>query len=82
MFQIEFDYDWPAGLRDIHVLKCGRRTQARTDGRLEIHPISSSRAFVYGKVEKQHNLKMLCAANYRVISLMVDSAGLPITKRI
>ena len=32
MLLMRFDYDWPAGLRDIHVRKCGRtdgRTQAR-----------------------------------------------------
>ena len=30
MLQMKFDYDRPAGLRDIHVLKCGRM-DARTD---------------------------------------------------
>ena len=34
MLLLKFDYDWPAGLIDINVLKCGRtdeRTDARTD---------------------------------------------------
>ena len=30
MLQMKFDYDWPAGLRDIHVRKCGR-THGLTD---------------------------------------------------
>ena len=34
MLQMKFDYDRPAGLRDIHVWKCGRTDgRARTDGR-------------------------------------------------
>ena len=41
--QMKFDYDRPAGLRDIHVWKCG---DARTYGhRLESHTISSPWAF-------------------------------------
>ena len=42
MLQMKFDYDRPAGLGDIHVLKCGR-TDARTHGRTpaESHTISS-----------------------------------------
>ena len=32
MLLMKFDYDWPAGFRDIHVWKSGR-TDAHTDGR-------------------------------------------------
>ena len=37
MLLMKFDYDWPTGLRDINVLKCGRtdlngRTNGRTNG--------------------------------------------------
>ena len=41
MLQMKYYYDPPAGLRDIHVGKCGR-THERMDGRrLESHTISS-----------------------------------------
>ena len=33
MLLMKFDYDWPAGFRDIHVWKCGRM-HGRTDGRI------------------------------------------------
>ena len=32
MFHIKVDQDWPTGLRDIRVWKCGRTTTRRTDG--------------------------------------------------
>ena len=54
MLQMKFDYDWPAGLRDIYVWKCGR-----TDGRrLESDPISSSRALGSGELKMQWKIKM------------------------
>ena len=47
MLQMKFDYDWPAGLRDIHVCKCGR-----TVGHwLESHPISSPGDFGSGELK-------------------------------
>ena len=57
VLQMKFDYDRPAGIRDIHVWKCGR-TDAHTDGRrLESHTISSPWAFGSGE------LKMICIKN-------------------
>ena len=40
MFQMKFDIDWPAGLRDIHIWKCGQ-TDGHTDGRTDagLNPI-------------------------------------------
>ena len=54
ILQMKFDYDWPAGLRDINVWKCGR-THGGTDGdthgrRLESHTISSPWAFGSGEL--------------------------------
>ena len=46
MLQMKFDINWPAGLRDIHVLKC-ERTDRR---RLEPYPISSPKAFRSGEL--------------------------------
>ena len=34
MLLMKFDYDWPAGFRDIHVWKC-ERTHGRTDARTD-----------------------------------------------
>ena len=49
MLLMKFDYDWPAGLRDIHVWKCGH-----TDGRrLEPHTISSPWAFGSGELKHE-----------------------------
>ena len=45
---MKFDYDRPAGLRDIHFWRC-----ERTHGcRLESHPICSPRAFGSGELKK------------------------------
>ena len=56
MQQMKFYYDWPAGLRDTHVWKCGQ-TDAHTDGRwLEFHTISSPWAFGSG-VLKMDNIR-------------------------
>ena len=55
MHQMKFDYDRPAGLRDIHVWKCGRtdrRMHGRTHWRwLESHTISSPWAFGSGELK-------------------------------
>ena len=55
MLQMKFDYDRPAGLRDIHVWKCGRtdrRTDTLTHGRrLESHTVSSPWAFGSGELK-------------------------------
>ena len=53
----KFNYDWPAGLRDIHVWKCGRmdgRTHGRTHGRTParvLYYISSPWAFGSGELK-------------------------------
>ena len=50
----EIWFNWPAGLRDIYVWKCGR-TDARTDWRrLESHTISSPWAFGSGELKKHY----------------------------
>ena len=50
MLLMKFDYDWPAGFKDIHVWKCGR-THAPHGRRLESHTISSPWAFDSGKLK-------------------------------
>ena len=49
MLLMKFDYDWPAGFRDIHVWKC-ERTHGR---RLESHTINLI------AIKKQQELKFL-----------------------
>ena len=55
MLQMKFDLHLPAGLRDIHVWKCGgtdRLMHRRTEGRqLESHPISSPGVFGSGELK-------------------------------
>ena len=41
MLQMKFDYDRPAGLRDIHVWKCGR-TDAQTPARVPYYKLTLS----------------------------------------
>ena len=68
MLLMKFDYDWPAGFRDIHVWKFGRthwqtdarmdgRTDGRTDGRrLESHTFSSPWALGSGELKNQRKI--------------------------
>ena len=39
MLSIKFDQDWPTGLRDIQVWKCGRRRTTDGDGRTDDVPL-------------------------------------------
>ena len=39
MLHIKFDQDWPTGLRDIQVCKCGWRRTTTTDGRTDEGPL-------------------------------------------
>ena len=55
MLQMKFDYDQPAGLRDIHVWKCGRTDGRRDRRRLESHSISSPWAFGSGELKTLQN---------------------------
>ena len=58
MLQMKCDYDWPAGLRDIYVLKC-ERTYRRMLGRwLKSNPISSLGAFGSGELIEHINRKL------------------------
>ena len=58
MLLMKFDYDWPAGLRDINVWKCGR-TDAHTDGRrLESHTIRSPWAFGSGEHTSEYDQEL------------------------
>ena len=52
ILQMKFDFNQPAGLRDIHVWK-----SEQTDRRwLEYHPISSPGAFGSGELKKEHGV--------------------------
>ena len=65
MLLMKFDYDWPAGLRDINVLKCGR-----TDGRrLESHTISSPWAFGSGELKISKMLVTCCYSPLHLFSI-------------
>ena len=57
MLLMKFDYDWPAGLRDIDVRKC-----ELTDARLKSHTISSPEAFGSGELKKKKKNHIVLAA--------------------
>ena len=59
MLQMKYDIDWPAGLRDIHVLKCDTHTHRGTDRRQpESHSITSLRAFCSGQLKSVCDIVM------------------------
>ena len=64
MLHMKFDFNRPAGLRDIHVWKCGS-----TDGRqLKSHPISSP--WGYGSCKLKQQMASLMCPTY----LQLDEA--------
>ena len=78
MLQMKLDYDWPAGLRDIHVWKC-----ERTDGRwLESHPkmLTLSLRLWWAKkkenLTRQQGMNDCCADNYLAYNFFVKDFSL------
>ena len=52
MLQMKFDYDRQAGLKDIHVWKCGRMdggTDSRTPARVPYYKLTLSRRLWWAK---------------------------------
>ena len=75
MLLIKFDYDWPAGVRDIYVWKC-ERTDGWTHGRLlDCHTISSPWAFGSGALknsDKYHKSSFFMHAVRRFMLEFID----------
>ena len=59
MLLMKFDYDWPAGFRDIHVWKCGRMdgcTHRRTPARVPYYKLTLSLRLWWAKNEQTKGL--------------------------